>query len=55
MANGQMGKGFSDTTKKRALELVKTLTIAQVAKRLGVSSSVVRNWVRDSGGKPSDK
>lgn len=55
MANGQMGKGFSDATKRRALELIKSLTIAQVAKRLGVSSSVVRNWVRDSGGKPSGK
>jgi transposase-like protein len=49
MTNGQMGKGYSDSTKKKALDLIKQgLTYAVVAKRLGVSSSVIRNWVRDT-------
>lgn len=48
MANGQMGKKISDETKQYALKLItKGNTIPQIATRLGVSQSVVRNWIRD--------
>lgn len=50
MANGDMGKKTSPELKKRGLELIKKgNTIQQVAKRLGVSESLVRNWVREAG------
>jgi transposase-like protein len=49
MANGDMGKKTSPELKKRGLELIKKgNTIQQVAKRLGVSESLVRNWVREA-------
>ena len=55
MANGQMGKKISDETKLYALKLImKGNTIPQIATRLGVSQSVVRNWIRD-GKKQNDK
>jgi transposase-like protein len=47
MANGHMGKKICDKTKQDALKLVnKGNTIPQVARRLGLSESVIRNWVR---------
>jgi len=47
MANGQMGKRISEETKASALKLIaKGNTVPQVAVRLGVSQSVIRNWVR---------
>lgn len=50
MANGHMGKKIDDSVKQKALLLIaKGNTVTQVASRLGVSQSVVRNWVRDSG------
>lgn len=49
MLTGQPGKKLPDSTKQRALELLnKSLTVPQIAKRLGVSQSVVRNWVRET-------
>ena len=55
MANGQMGKKISDETKQHAFKLLtKGNTIPQIATRLGVSQSVVRNWIRD-GKKQNDK
>jgi transposase-like protein len=49
MANGQMGKRISEETKASALRLIaKGNTVPQVAVRLGVSQSVIRNWVRES-------
>lgn len=48
MANGDMGKKTNPELRKRGLELIKKgNTIQQVAKRLGVSESLVRNWIRD--------
>jgi transposase-like protein len=50
MANGHMGKKVDDSVRQRALQLIaKGNTVTQVASRLGVSQSVVRNWVRDAG------
>lgn len=47
MANGHMGKRVCEQTKQHALKLVnKGNTIPQVARRLGLSESVIRNWVR---------
>ncbi|XZE35401.1 transposase [Pirellulaceae bacterium SH501] len=47
MANGHMGKKICEKTKQDALKLVnKGNTIPQVARRLGLSESVIRNWVR---------
>ena len=49
MANGEMGRRVPDETKFRALSLVrKGNTIPQIASRLGVSQSLIRNWIRDS-------
>lgn len=50
MANGHMGKKIDDSIRQKALLLIaKGNTVTQVASRLGISQSVVRNWVRDSG------
>ncbi len=46
MANGQPGKKLAEKTRDRALELLKTLTVDQVARRLSVSKSAIRNWQR---------
>lgn len=49
MANGHMGRKVSVETRERALGLLaKGCAVPQVATRLGVSQSVVRNWIRDS-------
>jgi transposase-like protein len=48
MANGQMGKRISEETKASALKLIaKGNSVPQVAVRLGVSQSVIRNWIRE--------
>jgi transposase-like protein len=53
MANGQMGKRISEETKTSALKLIaKGNSVPQVAVRLGVSQSVIRNWIRESGVRP---
>jgi len=53
MANGQMGKRISEETKISALRLIaKGNSVPQVAVRLGVSQSVIRNWIRESGARP---
>ena len=53
MANGQMGKRISEETKASALKLIaKGNSVPQVAVRLGVSQSVIRNWIRESGARP---
>ena len=53
MANGQMGKRISEETKNSALKLIaKGNSVPQVAVRLGVSQSVIRNWIRESGVRP---
>ena len=55
MANGDMGKKASPELKQRGLALIdKQNTIQQVAKRLGVSESLVRNWVRERPQKAPD-
>ncbi|MFM7930602.1 MAG: helix-turn-helix domain-containing protein [Pirellula sp.] len=55
MANGQMGKRISEETKISALKLIaKGNSVPQVAVRLGVSQSVIRNWIRESGMKPQN-
>jgi transposase-like protein len=55
MANGQMGKRISEETKVSALKLIaKGNTVPQVAVRLGVSQSVIRNWVRGNAGTVSN-
>ncbi len=55
MANGQMGKRISEETKTSALKLIaKGNSVTQVAVRLGVSQSVIRNWIRESGLKSAD-
>jgi transposase-like protein len=55
MANGQMGKRISEETKASALKLIaKGNTVPQVAVRLGVSQSVIRNWVRGNAGTVSN-
>ena len=55
MANGQMGKRISEETKISALKLIaKGNSVPQVAVRLGVSQSVIRNWIRESGLKPQN-
>ena len=55
MANGQMGKRISEETKASALKLIaKGNTVPQVAVRLGVSQSVIRNWVRGDPGTVSN-
>ena len=56
MANGQMGKRISEETKASALKLIaKGNTVPQVAVRLGVSQSVIRNWVRGNAGTVSNR
>ncbi len=53
MANGQMGKRISEETKTSALKLIaKGNSVPQVAVRLGVSQSVIRNWIRENGARP---
>ena len=53
MANGQMGQRISEETKASALKLIaKGNSVPQVAVRLGVSQSVIRNWIRESGVRP---
>ncbi len=48
MANGQMGKRISEETKQYALKLLqKGNTVSQVEKRLSISQSVIRNWMRE--------
>ena len=48
MANGTPGKKIPARTRARALELLKQkLTVEVVATRVGVSKSVIRNWVRE--------
>lgn len=48
MANGQMGKKISEETKQYALKLLaKGNTVSQVQKRLNLSQSVLRNWMRE--------
>jgi transposase-like protein len=55
MANGQMGKRISEETKASALKLIaKGNTVPQVAVRLGVSQSVIRNWIRESVAKENE-
>lgn len=54
MANGNMGRKVPAETRDRALNLLaKGNTVPQVAVRLGVSQSLVRNWVRATRGKPT--
>jgi len=49
MANGQMGKKTDEKTKQAAFKLLnKGVTVPQIASRIGVSQSLVRNWIRDS-------
>lgn len=50
MLCGQAGKKIDDSVKAKAIEYVmkKGLTVPQVAQRLKVSQSVVRNWVREA-------
>ena len=56
MANGDMGKKASPELKQRGLQLIdKGNTIQQVAKRLGVSESLVRNWHRERPAKALDE
>lgn len=44
-----MGKKISEETKQHAFKLLlKGNSVPQIASRLGVSESVVRNWIRDS-------
>lgn len=51
MANGNMGRKVPAETRDRALNLLaKGNTVPQVAVRLGVSQSLVRNWVRATRG-----
>ena len=55
MANGQMGKRISEETKTSALKLIaKGNSVPQVAVRLGVSQSVIRNWIRGDPGTGSN-
>lgn len=49
MANGNMGKKSSEITKATAFSLAKKgVTVPQIAARIGVSQSLVRNWFRDA-------
>jgi DNA invertase Pin-like site-specific DNA recombinase len=44
MANGQPGKKTPDATRNRAIQLLnQSLTVDQVAARLSISKSLVRN------------
>lgn len=54
MLCGQAGKKIDDSVKQKAIEYVmkKGLTVPQVAQRLKVSQSVVRNWVREAKKSP---
>jgi transposase-like protein len=46
--NGSMGKKANPELKRRGLELIdKGNSIQIVAKRVGVSESLVRNWIRE--------
>ena len=55
MANGQAGRKMDPQIKQRGLDLMdKGNTILQVAKRLGVSESLVRNWHRERPAKAPD-
>lgn len=48
MANGHPGKKIPPEIKQRASELLrKGLKVDQVAQRLSISKSVVRNWQRE--------
>lgn len=48
MANGHPGKKIPEQVKLRAIELLgKGLKVDQVATRLSVSKSVIRNWQRE--------
>ena len=48
MANGTPGKKIPAKLRARALELLgQKLTVEVVATRVGVSKSVIRNWVRE--------
>jgi len=56
MANGQAGRKMDPQIKQRGLDLMdKGNTIMQVAKRLGVSESLVRNWHRERPAKAPEE
>lgn len=47
IASGHMGKRVSEATKTRAMTLLKSgSSVSQTASRLGLSESVIRNWMR---------
>lgn len=49
MANGNMGRKTPEETKQTAFKLLnKGVTVPQIASRIGVSKSLIRNWIRDS-------
>jgi transposase-like protein len=54
--NGSMGKKTDPKVKERGLALLdKGNTIQQVAKRMGVSESLIRNWIRERPAKAPEE
>lgn len=48
MANGQPGKKVPESTRNRAIQLLdQSLSVEQVARRLSISKSLVRNLQRE--------
>ncbi len=48
MPNGQPGKRLPPEIREKALKLLETLTFDQVATRLGISKSALRNFKREA-------
>lgn len=54
MACGEPGKRIPEQQKQRAMELLKSHhSVSQIAQRLGVSKSAIRQWEKQSAVRPT--